>query len=132
MHERKRLSPPAVGGSSLLTIFGVLCLTVFALLSLTTVLSDKRLSETTLDHVEQYYAADAMAEEILAQIRAGRIPDTVLVDDTVYSYSCPISDTQTLEVVVTLSGDGSYAVEKWQAVSAVEWETDLGLDLWLG
>ena len=38
MTERKRetFSPPAVGGISLLVAFAVLCLTVFALLSLTT------------------------------------------------------------------------------------------------
>ena len=48
-----------------------------------------------------------------------------------YSYSCPVSDTQNLEVTVTVNEDGSYAVEQWQAVTTVEWETDLGLDLWL-
>lgn len=37
MNERQRFSPPAVGGSSLLVIFAVLCLTVFAMLSLSTV-----------------------------------------------------------------------------------------------
>ena len=38
MDERKQaeLSPPPVGGASLLVVFAVLCLTVFALLSLST------------------------------------------------------------------------------------------------
>ena len=131
MSEKRRFAPTAVGGSSLLTIFGILCLTVFALLCLTTVLSDQRLQEGMLTQVEQYYAADVMAEEVLARIRHGEIPEGVEKNGSVYSYSCPVSDTQNLEVTVTVNEDGSYAVEQWQAVTTVEWETDLGLDLWL-
>jgi len=44
MDKRRRFSVPAVGGSALLTMFAVLCLTVFALLSLSTALSRARLS----------------------------------------------------------------------------------------
>ena len=132
MHERRRFSGGAVGGSSLLTVFGVLCLTVFALLSLSTVQADRRLSDKTLDNIELYYAADAQAEETLALIRQGNPPEDVWADGNYYFYSCPISDTQSLEVTVVLEEDGSYTVEQWQAVSTTEWEADLGLDLWLG
>lgn len=41
--KKQRFSPPAIGGTSLLVVFAVLCLTVFALLSLTTVQADVRL-----------------------------------------------------------------------------------------
>ena len=44
MDERRDSFPPAVGGSSLLVIFAVLCLTVFALLTLSTAAADSRLS----------------------------------------------------------------------------------------
>ena len=49
MDERKQaeLSPPPVGGASLLVVFAVLCLTVFALLSLSTVRANGRLSEAS-------------------------------------------------------------------------------------
>ena len=47
MGNEKRALPPAVGGSSLLTVFAVLCLTVFALLSLATVQADARLSDAS-------------------------------------------------------------------------------------
>ena len=63
-------SPPAVGGISLLVVFAVLCLTVFALLSLSTVRADARLSEASAQAVADYYAADCQAQEILAQLRA--------------------------------------------------------------
>ena len=45
--ENKKISFPGVGVSSLLTIFAVLCLTVFALLSLSTVQAQTRLAETS-------------------------------------------------------------------------------------
>ena len=41
MNNRK-IAPPMVGLSSLLVIFAVLCLTVFAVLSLSTVRADRR------------------------------------------------------------------------------------------
>ena len=40
-------APPALGGASLLVIFAVLALTVFALLSLSTVRADVRLGDAT-------------------------------------------------------------------------------------
>ena len=60
--DEKRFSAPAVGGSSLLVIFAVLCLTVFALLGLSTVQADGRLSGASAEAVSAYYAADCRAE----------------------------------------------------------------------
>ena len=42
MDKRESFAPPAVGGSCLLVIFAELCLTVFALLSLSTVQAEGR------------------------------------------------------------------------------------------
>ena len=80
MDERKQteLSPPPVGGASLLVVFAVLCLTVFALLSLSTVRANGRLSETSARAVADYYAADVKAQEILARLdktEQGRLPE---------------------------------------------------------
>ena len=66
MDERRDSFPPAVGGSSLLVIFAVLCLTVFALLGLATVQANSRLSDASAQTVSGYYAADCQAETILA------------------------------------------------------------------
>ena len=100
MDERRDSFPPAVGGSSLLVIFAVLCLTVFALLGLATVQANSRLSDASAQTVSGYYAADCQAETILAQLRSGTVPEGVSVRGDVYSYTCPISDTQTLQVEV--------------------------------
>ncbi len=131
MAERDRFSAPAVGGSSLLVIFAVLCLTVFALLGLTTVQADGRLADASAAAVSAYYAADCRAEAILARLRCGELPPEVSVDGDVYAYACPISDTQVLEVEVRIK-DGGYAVLRWQAAPTGSWAADESLDVWDG
>lgn len=131
MDERRIAAPPPVGGSSLLVIFGVLALTVFALLTLTTVQADGRLSQASADAVAAYYAADCQAEEILAQLRSGETPEGVAADGDTYYYRCPISGTQDLSVAVRVAGR-DYTVLRWQAVSAVDWTADESLAVWDG
>lgn len=138
--NRERFSPPAVGGVSLLVVFAVLCLTVFALLSLSTVRADERLSQLSAQSVEAYYQADCTAQEILAQLRGG---ETVSQDIKIkskktsdtgevrYSYTCPISETQALEVEVSVQGE-DYRVLRWQAVPTGDWTLDESLSLWTG
>ena len=131
MDKKHRFSFPAVGGSSLLVIFAVLCLTVFALLGLSTVQAGQRLSNASAEAVESYYQADTRAEEILARLRCGEMPEGVTVWDDRYAYECPISETRSLQVEVRLNGE-EYTVLRWQAVSTVEWETDDNLLVWDG
>ena len=131
MDKRRRFSPPVVGGSSLLVMFAVLCLTVFALLALSTVQADRRLSDASARSVEAYYEADCRAEEILARIRAGEILEGVTEAEGVYTYVCEISDTQELRVSVQVK-DGSWVVIQWSAVSTADWQEDDSLDLWDG
>ncbi len=136
--KRETFSPPAVGGVSLLVAFAVLCLTVFALLSLTTVQADARLADASARAVEDYYAADCAAQEILARLRAGETPAEVESHGydswhrgTRYTYTCPISDSQELDVEVLVDGE-DYEILRWQAQYTGEWETVEGLDLWDG
>ena len=125
------------GSSSLLVIFAILCFTVFTLLALSTAQADNRLAEASVKAVTNYYAADLEAETILSQLRQGTIPETVHVNDNVYSYACPISDTQVLMVEVILEtigpevfagenplseSTGVWRIQRWQAVSTVEYE----------
>lgn len=132
MNEKRRFSPPVVGGSSLLIIFAVLCLTVLALLSLATVQSNHNLSVASADSVSAYYAADCAAEEILARLRGGETPAGVTKGaDGTYAYACPISETQTLSVAVRLDGTG-WEVIRWKAMSTADWTPDTGIEVWDG
>ena len=145
MTEKKRegFAPPALGGSSLLVVFAVLALTVFALLSLSTVRADVRLGDATEKMVSGYYAADVKAQEILAKLRTGApLPEDVEFEatisdypdhsETIFSYAVPISDTQELQVEVLVKPDGSYQVRRWQAAAVGDWTFDDSLDLWDG
>lgn len=131
MAEKQRSAPPMVGASALLVMFAVLCLTVFALLSISTVRADQRLSENAAEAVEGYYAADCAAEEILARLRAGERPEGVNEENGVYTYACIISDTQTLVVEVAVDG-AQYSILRWQAVSTNHWQADDSLPVWDG
>lgn len=146
--KRQRFSPPAIGGTSLLVVFAVLCLTVFALLSLTTVQADVRLADASAKAVEDYYAADCRAQTVLAYLRAGQaVPETISEDltittklteyadrsgDRVNAYAIPISDTRELQVEVRMEADGGYTILRWQAVPTGEWAGNEALDLWDG
>ena len=123
--------PPLLGGSSLLVIFSVLCLVCFALLSMTTVRASEQLSLASEQAVTAYYQADARAEETLARLRAGDIPPEVAVEEGVCSYTCPISPTQQLNVVVDMS-IGQYEILEWQAASTTQWQEDTRLPVFQG
>jgi len=120
---------PMVGGSSLLVIFAVLCLIVFALLGFSTVQADKRLEDISVEAVEKYYAADSQAERILAQLRNGQIPEGVTEQDGICGYTCPVSDTQALQVRVRAS---DWKVLSWKLVSTVDWKVEDSLSSWNG
>lgn len=77
------------------------------------------------------YAADCQAETILAQLRSGTVPEGVSVRGDVYSYTCPISDTQTLQVEVRVD-ESAYTILRWQAVSTADWQAEEDLEVWDG
>jgi hypothetical protein len=132
MREKRPFSPPLTGGSSLLVIFAVLCLTIFALLGLATVQADGRLSDKTAQAVTDYYAADTQAETILAQLRQGQVPEGVTAEGDTYTYSVPVGDTQALEVTLTRQSDGSFVIRQWQTRSTTDWVPGEDLGVWLG
>ena len=130
--EKRGFSVPVVGGSSLLVIFAVLCLTVLAMLSLSTARSSAELSRASADAAAAYYEADAQAEEILARLRGGETPEGVTSGgDGTYQYEVPISQTQALSDCVRAAEDG-WTVLRWKAVSTAQWTPDESIEVWDG
>jgi len=129
--EKNGFRFPVMGVSSLLIIFSVLCLTVFAILSVSTASAGSRLSEKAAQSVTDYYAADSQAEKTIAALRSGEIPEGVSADGDIYSFTCPASDTLELQVNVRISGT-DYEVLQWQMVSTASWQNDESLNLWDG
>lgn len=116
MKQKNSVSIPAVGAGSLLATFAVLCLTVFALMSLTTVQAEKRLADASNHAVEAYYAADLQAEALFARLRAGEQPATISIQENRYTYQCTISDNQYLDVTLEKT-DAGWRILRWQVTS---------------
>lgn len=129
MKPKPRFSPPAVGGSSILAIFTVLLICIFALLNLGTVQAERRLSDSAAQSVNAYYAADREAEILFAQLRSGRLPPQVIPDGEIYRYTCPISDNQVLYVELRRAGE-TWEILRWQSISEDQLPEEQTLPLW--
>lgn len=66
--DKKHSSFTAIGSSSLLVVFLVLCLATFAILSLSSAKSDYSFTERLAEHKSNYYSASSQAEYIAADI----------------------------------------------------------------
>ena len=118
MKENKSQRHPLVGGASLIVVFAVLCLVVFAILMLTTENSARRLSQVSAEAVQAYYEADTRAEYTAAAIKNGDVPAHVTVEGNRYSYCETISDTRYLYVELELR-EGEWVILRWQSMSTV-------------
>ena len=110
------------GAVSLVVIFCVLCMAVFAALTFATANRERTLAELDALRAKEFYQADAAATEIAAALRAG---DRALADEllTLADYSIPAGGEQRLEVQLRLR-DGTMDVLRWKKVYAGSWETD--------
>lgn len=129
-------------GSALLTlVFTVLCLTIFALLSLSIANAEVARANAETQIVKGYYEADLYAECILAEIlEADDVPDVIQgVSITVghnrgtktVMFSCPISDQKELYVEIALS-EHSCDILKWHMRDTDVWNQDESLPVWPG
>ena len=131
MRNKLRVTPPAVGGASLLVSIAVLCLTVFALLCLTSAQAELRLSAQSRQTVEAYYRADTRAQELFSRLKNGELPPEVTENNGMYTYECEISQTQTLFVTLQKQ-NGSWQVLQWQAQAVLPAEEAQPLPVWTG
>ena len=126
--SRKSAPVSPVGAGSLLAAFAILCLTVFALLSLTTAQREQRLSDSAHQAVTQYYAADLEAQEVFARLRSGEGPSQVTVSDGIYTYRILISQHSRLEVALE-NTDEQWSILRWQLIAELP-ENDQPLGVW--
>jgi hypothetical protein len=131
------------GAVLLVLIFSVLCLSVLAVLSLSTANFEKKMAEKAAQAATDYYNADLKATQIAASlsssyIESGSIPDNVggvSVDvrrdgaRTYASYGCMLSDTQTLFVQLAFEEAGA-EILSWKTVMTSDWNAETGLDIW--
>ena len=137
------------GSVSLILVFAVLCLTIFALLTVSSAKSEYDLSHKTADSVTAYYQADAMAENIFAQIKASlnegqsfsesisgikiNHTSTDSYDSTYISFNIPVDDVNLLAVgLIYYSQSRLFDIKQWQLVPAVEWQPQDDFKVWDG
>ena len=128
-------------------VFSVLCLTVFAVLSLITANSEYKLAVKSADVVKNYYAADTAATEKLAVIKevakdsdfsATQTKATelgVICEQEGAGYSLTfkekVTDVQALSVKAVYQ-DGKISVKEWKLITTDEWDPSDSFELWDG
>lgn len=147
-----------IGTVSLLMTFIVLCLVIFAALSISGALSEYRYSQRIAQHNVDYYSASSQASDMLRNID-GILKNAYELDPEHYyetaeeqlapivhvsadftsetpsvTYETAIDDAQSLRVVLVLNPpgqmeEGYYRITSWQEVPSSEWNGDDSLNL---
>ena len=131
-----------IGGSSILVIFVLLCITTFAALSLVSALAGHRLAVQMAESVDARHEADSQAELLLAQVSQivqegvniqTRLNDIgVLYYDNTISFDIPIIDGLVLEVRL-LYYNQNLQITSWRMRAYYDPEIyEQGLPIWQG
>ena len=122
---------PVLGGTSLMVIFCILCLTVFSMLTLSAAQAERRLSESFAESATSYYQAEVQAEMVFAQLRSGSVPDCVQHEGSFFSYQIPVSRSQLLQVRL-LKEEKGWTILQWQILVHSNSAESPPLPLWEG
>ena len=117
-----------IGGSSILVIFVLLCITTFATLAMVSATASYRLATQVARAADDFFAAESFAEEILAEISGivksanGQGFQTLLEElgvmyyDGVITYSVYVNESLRLDVLLHVNGT-SLMVYSWVQVA---------------
>ena len=117
-----------IGGSSILVIFVLLCITTFATLAMVSATASFRLATQVARAADDFFAAESIAEEKLAEIsgivRSANGQDFhtqleelgVIYYDGVITYSVSVNDSLRLDVRLQVNGT-SLMVYSWVQVA---------------
>jgi len=136
--ERK----PVVGLVTLLVIFASLCLTILAVLSLSTAKYEMTLARKNADAATAYYKADSWCAGVSDELysvwmsggdlnaaaakHGGKCEKTA--EGYTISYVCAVDDARLL--AVTIDAGGSFSVVSWKTVPRTEWTADDSIHVW--
>ncbi len=130
-----------VGTSSILFIFIILCLVSFAILSLSSAMSDYKLSERVVTNSESYYEACNTAEELLASFddALSELYESGISRTGFYkqagkkkTFAVPVTDIKTLNIEIKIiypeaEGESFYEITAWQVETTGDFEYDESL-----
>ncbi len=132
-----------VGSSSILLIFVLLCLVSFAALSIVSANADYKLNNKVVERTTAYYEACNTAEasisdidHTLSELYASGISEEAYYKQAGHtiSYAIPVSDTQSLNVELTIhypeqSGEPFYSITSWKIITPEAMQLDDSLTL---
>ena len=125
MEKRQNQTYISIGISSIIFIFIILCLSVFALLSVNSARQSYDSVMRNAEAVTAYYAADSQAQRWIHGLKTGD-PDHP-PGLTVYTNDFPISDMQTLHVEVDKA---TFEILAYQVTNNEVLEIDDSLPVW--
>ncbi len=141
-----------VGYTSIMIIFALVCLVIFAVLSLKAASSDEALNERSGEYLKEYYIADNIAKQKLCELdelsykareteffteafqelaEDKSVEIRIVRDGCSADYSVPINERQELSVSVTFKASGEYEIDRWQCRTLFS-EKDDHLHVWDG
>ena len=137
-----------IGIATMLTIFVVLCLAIFAALALSTARAERRLAEQQAQAVRDDYAADLVCAGLTDGLRAahegGADADRLAelaeqegascvrtADGWLAGFACDTDEAQRLGLGRARTADGG-AGRGWETVSTAAWQADETIELWTG
>ena len=146
--DERRPAGVNVGGASIVMIFAVLCLTVFAVLSLISANAEYKLSQKLSNSVSAYYDADCRGEDTLAAVR-GAVADGGGLDaiggrvtalglsvqnsggKLYIGFTEDIDDRQGINILLSTDGR-TVDVLRWCVEDTVDWVFDDDFHVWDG
>lgn len=145
--NEKRSPKISIGIVSMVVILTVLCLTIFSVITLSTAINERQLSEKSAIAIKNYYEAEAYCSEIANKIgtiwmenkdvtqlqdfaKKNNVDCQLEKNEIYFSYQCPIDKNQAL--FVTLSLGDVFKIERWSIEATQEWVADQDLQVWDG
>lgn len=115
--KRVGISP---GSASLIMIFTIFCLTIFAVLTMISAKRESDISKINIQNTENYYSADLRATEKIAEMTENG-PEILTINEKI--------DDKSKLLVVAKKTNGKYKIIKHKTVITDDWKPEESSDL---
>lgn len=141
-----------VGYTSIMIIFALVCLVIFAVLSLKAASSDKALNERSGEFLKEYYTADNAAKQKLCELdeiafnareseffaetfqesaEGKDVSIRMIQNGCIADYTVPVNERQELAVSIVFRRSGGFEITRWQC-RTLSSTNDEHLNVWDG
>ncbi|MCL2575145.1 MAG: hypothetical protein FWE33_01810 [Defluviitaleaceae bacterium] len=131
-----------IGSASIMLVFVVLCLAIFAIISLVPALTSQNLVNSEVGLVQDFFIADVIAEQIVDEIlSSSQTPENIMGIGILSSqyeglrhivFAVPINEVQVLRVEIGVADDNSLEIFEWVMYNTNDWTADIDINVWQG